>query len=286
MVLLQKGPDDKLHPVAFDGRKMTGAELNYPVHEKELLAIKEALRLWDRYIENGTQTTVITDHASLQYLQTTVTYSKRLARWVHEFQEYDLAIQYRKGSDAVVPDALSRRPDFVERGPANVSKSRPIWDVSLAAIQTDSPTVMKVPESEWLAATVHFLYKHEMPTDKAVAKAVEKYAAKLSLHDPIDESATGRQLVFTYDDGLTAPYLEPVFRRDLVNRMHEEFGHLGWPGLNGVMRPRAWWRQRRKYIENAAHMCPNCQVSQGSKKSLERESPQHIVTSGLRPFQR
>jgi hypothetical protein len=64
---------------------LTGAELNYPVHEKELLAIKEALRLWDRYIENGTQTTVVTDYVSLQYLQTTMTYSKRLARWVDEF---------------------------------------------------------------------------------------------------------------------------------------------------------------------------------------------------------
>ena len=65
LVLLQLGADGKLHPVAYDGRKLTGAELNYPVQEKELLAIKEALRLWDRYIENGTQTTVVTDHASL-----------------------------------------------------------------------------------------------------------------------------------------------------------------------------------------------------------------------------
>jgi hypothetical protein len=118
-----------LQPIAFDGRKLQGAELNYPVHEKELLAIKEALRLWDRYIENGTRTAIVTDHASLQYLQTTTTYSKRLARWVDEFQEYDLDIQYRKGSEAVVPDAISRRPDFIEDGPANVSKSRPIWPI-------------------------------------------------------------------------------------------------------------------------------------------------------------
>ena len=33
-----------MHPVAFDGRKLKAAELNYPVHKKELLAIKEALR--------------------------------------------------------------------------------------------------------------------------------------------------------------------------------------------------------------------------------------------------
>ena len=84
-----------MHLIVYNGRKLSGAELNYPVQEKELLAIKEALRLWDRYIENGTQTTIVTDHASLQYLTSTKTYSKRLARWVAEFQEYDLRIQYR-----------------------------------------------------------------------------------------------------------------------------------------------------------------------------------------------
>jgi transposase InsO family protein len=286
MVLLQIGPDGKLHPVAYDGRKLTGAELNYPVHEKELLAIKEALRLWDRYIENGTQTTVVTDHASLQYLQTTVTYSKRLARWVDEFQEYDLKIQYRKGSEAVVPDALSRRPDFIGDGPANVSTSRPIWDVALAATQAELATVMGVPEDEWLSATVHFLDTGKLPTEKPLLKAVRKYASKLSLRAHPDENERERQLVFTYEDGIHAPYLEPVFRGDLVNRMHSEFGHLGWPGLNGVVRPRAWWPQMRKDIESAAHNCPNCQVSQGSKESLERETPQHMVTAGIRPFER
>jgi hypothetical protein len=172
MVLLQLGADGRLHPIAFDGRKLTGAELNYPVHEKELLAIKEALRLWDRYIENGTQTTIVTDHASLQYLQTTVTYSKRLARWVDEFQEYDLKIQYRKGSDAIVPDALSRRPDLVENGPANVSKSRPIWDASLVATQAEMSSVLNVPEDEWLAASVHFLDTGKLPDEKKLLKAV------------------------------------------------------------------------------------------------------------------
>jgi len=40
---MQNGMDGKLHPVAYDGWKLQGAELNYPVHEKELLAIKHAL---------------------------------------------------------------------------------------------------------------------------------------------------------------------------------------------------------------------------------------------------
>jgi hypothetical protein len=43
-VLLQLGPDGKWHPVAFNGCKLNGVELYYLVHEKELLAIKHALR--------------------------------------------------------------------------------------------------------------------------------------------------------------------------------------------------------------------------------------------------
>ena len=121
-MLLQNGDDGLLHLIAFDGQKLKGVELNYPTQEKELLAIKHALRLWERYIENGTTTTVVTDHESLQYLQTTTAYSKRLARWVEEFQTYDLEIRYRKGTDAVVPDAISRRPDFIQHQPANMAE--------------------------------------------------------------------------------------------------------------------------------------------------------------------
>jgi len=55
-------------PVAFESRKLSPAELNYPVHEKELLAIVHALRLWKTYLE-GQRFTVITDHASLEYIK-------------------------------------------------------------------------------------------------------------------------------------------------------------------------------------------------------------------------
>ena len=79
-VLLQEDKDGKWHPVAFDGRKLNRAELNYPIHKKELLAIKHSLRTWGAYISNDTRTEVLTDHESLKYLQTTRTPSKRLAR--------------------------------------------------------------------------------------------------------------------------------------------------------------------------------------------------------------
>ena len=42
--LAQKGNDGKIRTVAYYARKMTGPELNYDIHNKELLAIVEALR--------------------------------------------------------------------------------------------------------------------------------------------------------------------------------------------------------------------------------------------------
>ena len=63
---MQTGDDEAMHPVAFDGRELRGAELNYPTHEKELLAIKEALVKWKYYIENNHVTMILMNHESLR----------------------------------------------------------------------------------------------------------------------------------------------------------------------------------------------------------------------------
>ena len=52
-------------PVAFDSMTFKGAELNYPVHEKELLAIIHALKKW-RTDLIGVPFTVFTDHKTLE----------------------------------------------------------------------------------------------------------------------------------------------------------------------------------------------------------------------------
>jgi hypothetical protein len=99
---------------------------------------------------------------------------------------------------------------------------------------------MKVPEDEWLSATRQFLETQELPVDPPVAAAVKRFAPKLSLRE--DEGCLGDQkLIFAHEDGLRAPYLEPIFRGDLLNRLYKEFSHLGYPGLIDVLRPRAWW---------------------------------------------
>jgi hypothetical protein len=94
--LLQYSDDNKLHPVAYESTKLSPAQVKYPIHEKELLAIKEALRVWECYVGNGHPITVLTDHESLKYMNTIKRPSKRLVRWIDEFQSWNLVIKYRR----------------------------------------------------------------------------------------------------------------------------------------------------------------------------------------------
>ena len=50
-LVLSQIHDSGDHPVAFESRKMNSAEVNYPTHERELLAVIHALRTWRHYLE-------------------------------------------------------------------------------------------------------------------------------------------------------------------------------------------------------------------------------------------
>ena len=43
-ILSQENPDGELHPVCYYSRKVSSAELNYPIYDKELLAVVEAFK--------------------------------------------------------------------------------------------------------------------------------------------------------------------------------------------------------------------------------------------------
>ncbi|KAF8751562.1 hypothetical protein RHS01_08343 [Rhizoctonia solani] len=50
-ILSQRGPDNRLHPVAYMSKSFSGAEANYDTHDKELLAIIKALEEWRIFLE-------------------------------------------------------------------------------------------------------------------------------------------------------------------------------------------------------------------------------------------
>jgi len=111
-VLPQRDDENRLHPVAFHSRKFQPAEINYEIHDKELLAVVDAFKHWRRYCEGAThQIQVFSDHQNLEYFTTTKVLNRRQARWAQELAGIDFRIYYRLGTQNGKPEALSRRPE-------------------------------------------------------------------------------------------------------------------------------------------------------------------------------
>ena len=69
-ILSQQGDDEKLHRVPFHSHKFDVAEINYEIHDKELLDIVDPFTQWRHFLEGSShQVTVISDHKNLAYFQ-------------------------------------------------------------------------------------------------------------------------------------------------------------------------------------------------------------------------
>ena len=113
-IISQPSAAGDLHPICFYSRKFTPAELNYPIYDKELLAVVEAFRQWRVYAEGAVvPVQVYTDHKNLEYFSHARTTSRRHARWAATMASYNYVITYRKESSNGKADALSRNPAFL-----------------------------------------------------------------------------------------------------------------------------------------------------------------------------
>ena len=85
----------RLHPVAFQSRKLSPAELNYEIYDKEMLAIVHCFKQWRHYLEGAIRPiTVYTDHKNLEYFATTKQLNHRQARWAEHLSSFDFTIIY------------------------------------------------------------------------------------------------------------------------------------------------------------------------------------------------
>jgi len=97
--------------VAYYSKKCTPAEAKYPPYELELYALVLGLVEWRCFLE-GTNSTIYTDHQSLQRLMTQAKLNGRQARWLGMIWGYQHNIKYKEGV-ANLADPLSRRPDYI-----------------------------------------------------------------------------------------------------------------------------------------------------------------------------
>ena len=107
VVLMQTHEDGEKHPVGYWSRTLQPAERNYSTTEKECLALVWSCQILRPYLE-GRHFTAYTDHQCLRWLLDATDVSGRLARWRLRLSEFTFRVEYRKGSQNAVADAMSR----------------------------------------------------------------------------------------------------------------------------------------------------------------------------------
>ncbi|KAI2665884.1 Transposon Tf2-6 polyprotein [Labeo rohita] len=139
----RQGQPPKTYPCAYFSHKLTPAERNYDVGNRELLAIKLALEEWRHWLEGGS----------------TPIYSRvlnhRQARWALFFTRFQFQVTYRPGSQNTKADALSRihDPDITPPSPGTILPTSVIvapvaWDImtEISEALTQDPAPANCPD--------------------------------------------------------------------------------------------------------------------------------------------
>ena len=95
-------------PIAYFSKKLHGEALNYPTYDKELYALVRTLETWQHYLWPR-EFFIHTDHESLKHLKRQGKLNRRHARWMEFIETFPYIVQYKRGKENVVADALSRR---------------------------------------------------------------------------------------------------------------------------------------------------------------------------------
>lgn len=105
--MLSQTIDGVEHPIAYVSRSLNKCERNYSATEREALGVLFSVEKFQAYL-GSRRFKVITDHSSLRWFMNLENPSGRLARWGCRLSQFNFDIEHRKGTENVVPDALSR----------------------------------------------------------------------------------------------------------------------------------------------------------------------------------
>ncbi|PAA92161.1 hypothetical protein BOX15_Mlig008949g9 [Macrostomum lignano] len=231
-------------PLGMFSKKLSSSQRMYSTFDRELLAAYLAVLHFRNLIE-GLSVTLFTDHKPLAqaFHANRTTTSDRNQRYLTILSEYVADVQYIRGADNVIADALSRLPDF----PVNDHVS------NIATV-----AVVAAPSSQF-PVDLPSIAEAQRPESFSPAPNIRSYS--------LDKD------VVVWCETST-PYPRPIIPpslRDAVIASFHRLGHFGYRKTAKLITERYFWPGMRKSIKT---YCWNCQDCQRSKVTRHTVSPQ------------
>ena len=125
-------------PIAFHGQALKAKYLHLSTYETELMALVSAVKKWRSFLL-GRPFVVKIDHQSLKFLLEQKIATPSQQKWLAKLLGYAFVVEYKRGSDNRVADALSRQFGIDFNLPASSSDCR-----------TSCLMHLTVPDPTWL----------------------------------------------------------------------------------------------------------------------------------------
>jgi len=226
-ILSQHDEDGKSRPIAYMSKTMAPTECNYNIHDKELIAIVQALKEWRRYLRgSGQPFKVLTDHKNLIRFTTTKELTDRQIRWSEDLSGFDFRIEFRPGKQVVKPDAMTRRKaDMPQEGDERLTQKEGIL----------------LPKEKYFDTDIHEMemMRFEETNDKEIQNKLARNEEIQKIRKALDEGSKEMKGIALglcqWKDGylwhqgkIWVPNNEGI-RVDLIRRHHDipQAGHGG-----------------------------------------------------------
>jgi RNase H-like domain found in reverse transcriptase/Integrase zinc binding domain len=231
-------------PVTYDSYQLNNAEKNYPVHEKELLAIVKALKKWRSHLL-GTHFEVFTDHWTLEYFQSQKEMSRQQMQWSMYLADFNYTITYIHGEDNTAADALSCMPDAAP-------------DACLAACAI---AYTRHAPDQFATGILNIAADQSLLDAIITGYETDDFAKRLTKDIDMGsiEGATLTDKLLYIGHQLMIPQ-DLTVRELLYNLAHDTLGHFGFDKSYEALRGSYYWPNMRQDLEKAyIPSCSECQ---------------------------
>lgn len=259
-VLSQRDSSGSLRPVAFFSKKMSSAEMNYPIYDKELLAIVACFKEWRVYLEGALhQITVLTDHKNLEYFTTTKTLNRRQARWSEFLSSFDFKIVYTSGVSNRKADMLSRNPSFAPSSSSSSLVSSSLLKPSQFVIMASSQLSSFSLDSSSLVQEILQAQSESRSTKQILEQLRSSSSSQTSLHSSSLYSLDSASGLLLFNGFIFIPNSQKL-KLAVLQQCHDSrsSGHFGFDKTFELLSRSFFWPKMRKFVENYCRSCDTC----------------------------